>query len=345
MIARSSLLLWLVILSGCTIFNPQPPELPEPVVGIDPLAEPEPEVLPPPEPDPVPPPKPRLPPEPTNISPLVAVVLSDRTPAYVAVAEALDKHLENHEIYDLSDRSLAPKEAFASIADSNASSVVAVGLPAALAARRFATVPVVVGQVFNINDADLLSAGVKAVGVLPPIGLQIDAWRRLDPSLRNVGAILGKGHDALIAEADQAMKERGIKLHVAIAESDRETLYLFNRLVRDIDGFLLFPDNRILSRKVLHEMMDYASRHRVQIAVFNEPLLELGATFSAVSPAANIAETIADVLNEIINGDIDAVPPVSGLSQIEIEMNPSALQRLGLDAADSDMENKVADTK
>ena len=48
-------------------------------------------------------------------------------------------------------------------------------------------------------------------------------------------------------------------------------------LIRDIDGFILFPDNRILSRSVLTEMMADANRHRVQVAVFNEPLLEFGA--------------------------------------------------------------------
>ena len=46
---------------------------------------------------------------------------------------------------------------------------VAVGLPAARAARRFATVPVVVGQVFNVHEGELLSDDVKAVAVLPPI--------------------------------------------------------------------------------------------------------------------------------------------------------------------------------
>lgn len=334
MIARSALILLLMVLSGCTFFAPAPPE---PVVIADPVpaAEPEPEVQPEPEPEPAPPPPaPEPVAEPRQIGPLVAVVLSDRTPAFVDVATALGKYLDNHEIYDLSDRSLPPREAFATISATEASAVVAVGMRAAKLASRFATVPVVVGQVFNINDSELLSPRIKAVAVLPPIGLQIDAWRELDPSLRNVGAILGPGHEDLIAEADRAMQERGVKFHYAIAESDRETLYLFNRLVRDIDGFLLFPDNRILSRNVLNEMMGYASRHRVQVAVFNEPLLEFGAAFAAKSVDKDIAATIARLLDEMINGDIDAVAPVTGLSEIEISTNPSVLRRFGLGTAE-----------
>ncbi len=290
-------------------------------------------------------PAPESEPESPNIELLVAVVLSDRTPAYVDVAIALEQYLDKYEIYDLSDRSLLPKVAFAAITESGANAIVAVGLPAARAARRFSTVPVVVGQVFNIDDAELLSGEIKAVAVLPPIGLQIDAWHALDPSIRNVGAILGTGHEDLIEETDQAMKERGVKFHYAIAETDRETLYLFNRLVRDIDGFILFPDNRILSSSVLMEMMNYASRHRVQVAVFNEPLLAYGALFSAGTVDSDIASRIANVLDQVMDGRAEIVPPVTSLSEIEIRTNPEALQRLGLSASEGDIDDTLADVQ
>ena len=345
---RSSILLILLILSGCTLFiPPEPPPAPPP--ELPPVVEPEPEPAPPPAPEPVvepaPEPEPEPEPVPQNIEPLVAVVLSDRTPAYVGVANALTQYLDNFDTYDLSDRSLPARDAFAAISQSNASAVVAIGLPAARAARRFATVPVVVGQVFNLQDAELLSDDVKAVAVLPPIGLQIDAWHELDPSIRNVGAILGPGHEDLIAETEQAMTARGVKFHHAIAESDRETLYLFNRLVRDIDGFVLFPDNRILSRAVLTEMMSYALRHRVQVAVFNEPLLEYGALFNAATLDDDIAGQIALVLDRAVNGDWQDVPAVTPLSRIDVKTNDEVLKRLGLASPDGALIDGLAEVQ
>jgi len=339
LILRSSLIIMLGGLSSCSFLIP-PPEPVEPVVVAEPELTPEP--VPRPEPPPVVIPEPV---SPQNIGPLVAVVISDRTPAFVDVANALDAHLENNEVYDLSDRSLAAETAFTAIADSGASAVVAVGFPAARAARKYSTLPVVVGQVFNIHAGDLLSDDVRAVGALPPIQLQIAAWRDIDPSLRNVGAILGPGHEELIAETNQALKEQGIKFHYAIAESDRETLYLFNRLAREIDGYILFPDNRILSRSVLGEMMSYASRHRVQVAVFNEPLLDHGATFSAVSVPADIAATITRVLDKILSGNIETLPRVTGLSEIDVRTNPSALHKLGLGSDQSTASAAMATTK
>jgi ABC-type uncharacterized transport system substrate-binding protein len=346
MIVRSSFLLLLAVMSGCSMLVPTPPE---PIETTIPEPPPQPEPVPEPAPVPEPPPvvevPPFIPPEPQNIEPLIAVVISDRTPAYVEVSDALDQYLDHHEVYDLSDRSWSRRQAFDSIAESGASAVVAVGLPAAQAAKMFSTVPVVVGQVFNVNDHELLDDNVKAVAVLPPMDLQIKAWRELDPTLRNVGAILGPRHDALIAETEQAMSEHGIKFHYAIAETDRETLYLFNRLVRDIDGFILFPDNRILSRDVLNEMMSYASRHRVQVAVFNEPLLEHGATFSSETMVSDIAATITRVLDEIIRGNIDSVTPLTGLSEIDVRTSGATLRKLGLVSDFTETTNTVAGNK
>jgi len=344
MIVRSSAVLLLIALSGCATLPPTPPE-PVATTEPDPLPLPEPTPEPLPEPPPIVEPAPVLPVEPPNIEPLIAVVISDRTPAYVEVSVALDKYLNHYEVYDLSDRSLSHQDAFAAITASEASAVVAVGLAAAQAAKEHSSIPVVIGQVFNVNDNDLLADNIKAVAVLPPIDLQIDAWRDLDPMLRNVGAILGPGHEDLIAETEKAMNENGIKFHYAIAESDRETLYLFNRLVRDIDGYILFPDNRILSRSVLTEMMSSASRRHVQVAVFNEPLLAYGAAFSAGTLVADIASTITRILEEILSGNIDSVAPLTELSEIDLQTNPATLRKLGLVSELTDARTTLAENQ
>ena len=88
--------------------------------------------------------------------------------------------------------------------------------------------PVIVSQVFNVNEAELLADDRKAVRVLPPMSQQMSAWQEIDPGIRNIGAVVGRGHEDLIEEANLAAAEHGIKFHYAIANSDRETLYLFD---------------------------------------------------------------------------------------------------------------------
>ena len=96
---------------------------------------------------------------------------------------------------------------------------------------------------------------------------------------------------------------------------------------------------------MLSEMLRYASRHRVQVAVFNESLLNHGATFSAGAVYADIAVSITRILEKIIDGEIDAVPPLTALTKIAFRTNPAALRRLGLDPDYADARNTVAGNK
>ena len=291
------------------VLQPQlPPDLPaeSPTVAAEPAPEP---VTPPPEPEPTP--------VATPDSLRVAVLLSSRTAAYENVANALVEKLDNVDVYDLSDKSLTPKEMFNSIEATGSDVVVAIGMRATTFARSFDGLPVVFSQVFNAGQFEQEEA-VRGVSVLPPLDLQIAAWREVNPSLSSIGTIIGAGHDTLIEEAAASAEANGVRFSYRLAQSDRETLYLFTRLVPDIDGFWLFPDNRILSASVLRQMLTYANRHRVQVAVFNDSLLALGATISTTSVDSDIADTIVTVANQLLVEGGIAVPQLTPLKQIQV---------------------------
>src|SRR5690606_24134902 len=130
--------------------------------------------------------------------------------------------------------------------------------------------------------------------------------------------IVGEGHETLLAEAERAARGNELKLQFQIASSDRETLYLFKRMAPEIDGFWLFPDNRVLSIPVLRKMVDIADRHGVRIAVFNEALLELGVALSTAADESEIAETAVSVAQQIVAGKGDAVPDLTPLRSLNV---------------------------
>jgi len=303
------------------IIAPQLPPTPEPAEPPEVVAEPAPEPV---DTTPVvvkPPPPPK-----------VAVVISNRAEAYEGVANELSAMLEDFEIYDLSDKSLTQKEAHDTIKTSGAAAVVAIGMRAAVFAAGFEDIPVVYSQVFNTGELPGDGERFRGVSAIPPLKLQLDAWKALNPDLKNVGAILGDGHDALIEEATLATRSHDMRLHYRLAQSDREALYLFTRLVPEIDGFWLFPDNRILSSEVLREMLAYAGRHRIQVAVFNDSLLALGATLSTTAEDKDIAQQIVTVLRGMLDGPADAVPPLTPLSRISVRTNGRAATAVARDA-------------
>jgi len=282
---RCIALLLALALSGCSIFEPQIEPIYEPeIVSVPVITEPEPE-----------PEQPIKPPEPPRLPP-VAIVLTSKQPAFLDVANALTEHLDDFQIFDLSDSSRPPVSVLRGINDSNSGTVVAIGLRAAKSSVAMADMPVIFSQVFNHQDY----------------------------GFSRIGIIVGEGHDDLITEARLAAQKHDVELRVRIASSDQETLYLFRRMSHDIDGFWLFPDNRILSARSLQQILESAKRGQVAVAVPYESMLTMGATISMATQADDIAATIAKIIRQIHAGGLSSVPAISPLSAVRVVTRTSA---------------------
>jgi ABC-type uncharacterized transport system substrate-binding protein len=315
-VASSLLVAFLVLVSGCVVAPPPvltqtpPRSAPAPVKKPAPLEAPK--------------------PAPTN----VAIILSDSKPAYQNVASELAQRLPKYSVYNLANNALPANKLMSIIAATKPDAVVAIGLRAAIAATSNSELPVVFCQVFNFTGRQLISDRFKGVASIPPLELQIQAWKQLNPELSNVGAILGTGHELLIDEAATATTRHDVTLHHRTAKSDRETLYLFHQLLPHIDGFWLFPDNRVLSPPVLRQMLADASHHDIQVAVFNESLLKLGATMSATALASDIAATIVSVVDQFEHDAWDSIPDMTPLTEVTIRTGQASSQdnsqKLGL---------------
>ena len=307
---RFAALIAVLALSGCSNLSPQIEPIDEPAVVVVPTQV-EPPVVEPPR---VEPPKVTKPPQ----LPPVAIVLTSSRPAFLDVANALASHLDDFEVYDLSDDSQPPVSVLRGINDSDTGTVVAIGLRAAQSSVAMADSPVVFSQVFNHQDHGLLTANSRGIAPLAPLEAQLAAWTEVDPTLSLIGMIVGEGHDDLITEAQLAAQKHNIELRVGISDSDQETLYLFRRMEQDIDGFWLFPDNRILSSRSLQQILESSRRGQVAVAVPNESLLKMGATISMATQAEDIAATIARVIRKIHTDGLQSVPAISPLSAINV---------------------------
>jgi len=310
MLRKGALVLVAMLFAGCgTLQQPLPPPVEEPIeiiVEEPPVVEaqplPEPEV-----------------PEPPLPLPSVSIILTNSQPAYADVARQLTHHFDNYEIYDLSKDDRPPVTILRVINDSNPGAVIAIGLRAARSSVAMSDHPVVFSQVFNYEHHELLQKNSRGVAALPPVDAQIAAWKEVDPSVKRIGLIIGEGHEELVAAAELAAQRHDIDLVVQIARSDQETLYFFRRMIRDVDGLWLLPDNRILSSRVLQQMLAEAKQRRFPVSVPSESMLSLGAMISMTTQASDIAETIADVVRKIAAGNIEGVSPITQLSAITVK--------------------------
>lgn len=261
-------------------------------------------------------------------APGIAILLSDRSPAFVGVQREIEKkYSQRIENYYLGGSEAANSAVHKKIQSSDISRVIAIGLPAAQVARGLSGKRVVFCQVFNYEDTDLATAWMKGVAATTPVDEQFRVWKQLSPRLKRVGVITGKNLRGLMEEAQAAARENGLELVHVEVRSDKETLYAYKQLVPKIQGLWLVPDNRVLSRDVIRDVMAHSVREGKQVAVFSHQLLALGGLVSAESGYADIAE---QVLERLKPAHRDSGAPVAPLTQATIRINTVMARRLNL---------------
>lgn len=254
--------------------------------------------------------------------PRVAIIVSMDAPAYNDVARQLERRLGER-----ATRYLLDGKTRATLERSAPQQIVAIGLEAALLAKTMALRDreVVFCQVFNHVEHGLVAPPLRGVAVFPSFDRTFATWRALAPALREVLVFTGPGFEPVLAHAVAAARVHGILLTHRSVNSDKELLYQYKRISGQADGLWLLPDNRILSRATIQELMSFSLRNGKQVAVFSEQLLRLGGLFSATSSAEEIAAKVLRRLEERGRGAED--DGLMFLQQAVVRINPVIAQR------------------
>jgi hypothetical protein len=83
---------------------------------------------------------------------------------------------------------------------------VAIGQPAATFARDQLKGPVPFCPGLQLQELMVDGRSIRGVAALPPLDLQIQDWKKLDPQIRTIGLIVSKSHTDLIAQGELAAK-------------------------------------------------------------------------------------------------------------------------------------------
>lgn len=321
-LARASVAVLLLYLAGCASVEPPPPVVePLPVAVVEPTPH-EPVVI---TPQVVPQSRPR--PAPARAE--IALVIDPSAPSHAVVAAEIAAALDPRQ-YRVAQIASDDAMALEPLRDRPVT-VIAVGSNAVAVARaRLPSKPLVFCQV--LASEELLADGESIWGVpsLPPLALQLSTWKAIDPALRTVALIVSDASAALASEAQQAALSSATDLVLEASSSDRETMYLFRRLAAGVDGLWLLPDDEALSPTALRELLSYALARGIGVLTFNEALLRRGALLSATSVPADVASTVARIVERVVAGRTDGLAAMTPLSAAAFEVNQSVATTLGL---------------
>lgn len=263
--------------------------------------------------------------------PGIVVVLSDGSSAYMEVARELAREYGgNVEVFRGDDSGQRSSELQQRVQRSGKTIVVAVGLPAAQLATRLVNKRIIFCQVFNYEDARLLALGMRGVSTTPPVAEQFRNWKLLYPQLKNVGVVTGPGLSALLDEAYAAARLHNITLTHVVTNTDKQMLFAYKRMAPKVQGFWLLPDNRILSRESVRDLLAFSAKQGKQALVFTPELLGSGALLSAESDPADVAGRVLSIIWSTNHAE---EVPVLPLTRTRIRISVAMAEWLGLPLA------------
>lgn len=207
--------------------------------------------------------------------------------------------------------------------------VVAIGLKAAKATDLLGDIPVVFCQIYNYQDHDLVNKRRKGVSLVPSIEKQFAAWKMILPALKRVGVIIGNGKQSYLAKAEDVAAKNRISLLSRTAHTDKELWLEYRRMVQQVDAFWLLPDNRILSKRVLRDMIDYSLKHDTPLFTIDGLLLPAGALISAAQINNDVVSAVVDRLNAFKDGN-PLPDDVTPLDDARIILNTQVLKRYNI---------------
>lgn len=264
-------------------------------------------------------------------APQVVILTSEDIPAYSGVANALSKLLgKRGSVQYLSTSQLENIKTIANLKNEENIQIVSIGLNAAIAAKNLTNKQVIFCQVYNYQDYALLTPKHKGVSMLPSFNKTFSTWRTLSSSPIDIGVISGPGFDEVIQTAQTAAKARGFILHHETVNSDKEYQYTFKKMSKNVQGYWLLPDNRVLSEHILRDIMTYSVRNSKQVVVFSTELLKLGGLFSIQSDHKDIAQQVLERLEQAQFKDTIPGPDIVYLEKLEPRINSVMAKNLGI---------------
>ena len=221
------------------------------------------------------------------------ILLSDASRTYTELAERLGKRLGPGTATIL--LTTAPS---AQLPPGNGP-LVAIGIEAAIAAGPYANRrDVVFALVFNHGDHRLLDQGMIGVSMLPPPRQVLHTLKSLCPTTSKVSLPCGPNLDEYLDLARREASRLGLTLTSDTVRSDKELLLAVKQLGQSGTVLWLLPDNRIVSRESLQQVMASNIKAGRPTVVFSPSLFKIGGLLSAEYDLDAVIETILAVMKK-----------------------------------------------
>lgn len=275
-------------------------------------------------------PQPKPKPKAEPVLPKVAVVLSNDSVAFSGLGKLLIKQLgKRAKLYNMDGDATKGGRLRKQIQAADHEQVVAVGLLAAQMASTLKKKQVVFCKVFNYKDNDLLRPWMKGVSMMPPPDKVFSAWKAIDPKLNKVAIVTGLNQGDFITSVRRAGQKYGIDVLHKVVRNDNEFSFA-SKSMKGVRAQWLVPDNRVLSRTALLDVLNHGVKKGRQIMAFDPSLLKFGALASVRAIDQDIAKKVMSKLRFSMGKSTVFGKNVAPVHKVELKISAKSLKRLDL---------------
>ena len=206
--------------------------------------------------------------------------------------------------------------------------ILAVGLPAARAARKaLPNVPLVYALIASPHSVGLDK--MPGVSFAPDPKRYVDLLQQALPQSKKLGLIYQPGaSDAYVALLKQAADRAKIQVFTRTATSDRDIPAAVRELVEHIDAFLVLPDAQLVTTESYRFIVQTTMEKRIPLITFSPELLNVGALLALSPDFSDTGERAGELLLQLLAGkSADALPPT--FPEGVVDFNEKSSELLG----------------
>lgn len=270
--------------------------------------------------------------------PSIVILKTKNALMYVKVVAGAKKVLSaNARIVEINVDGRPEEEVVSQVQAAVPQVVLAVGLPAARAAKRASPdAPLVYALVASPQSAGL--GGAAGVSFAPDPKRYVELVQQGLPNVKKLGVIYQpENAEGYIGILRQACERAKIQLIAKAAQSDRDIPTAVRDMVEHVDAFLVLPDAQLITTESYRFIVQTTMDKRVPLVTFSPELLSVGAMLALSPDLGDTGEKAGDLILQILAGK-----PSPGVLMPEgvVDFNEKSAELLGRPIPAALMEKK-----
>ena len=259
------------------------------------------------------------------------VVLSDSSSAYGRLVEIIRTRSDRETTILSLDTPLPGEHSLASQLQASQGPVIAIGIEAAnFLAAQASQRDIVFALVFNHRDHRLLAQGMIGISMLPPPEQVLRLFKAISPQVTTLVLPVSPDLASYAALARTEASKLGLSLDTPEIGNDKELLLLTRKLDPAIRGLWLLPDNRVVSKDSLQQIMAGSVKNGRQTIVFSPTLFPLGGLLSAEYDEEATVVTILEAITASAEHRRKLRGQLLRPRASRLTLNPGMVETLGL---------------